>query len=55
MSLQGQVCQVTKIWNEEKVMILLTDIIHSSDGIRKEPADKVKMEFLRYLSDVVTD
>ena len=28
---------------------------HSSDYVRIEPADKVKMEFQRYLSDVVTD
>ena len=30
-------------------MKLLTDIIHSSDDIRIEPTDKVKMEFQRYV------
>ena len=36
-------------------MKLLTDIIHSSDDVRIEPVDKIKMEFQRYVSDVVTD
>ena len=44
-----------KYGNEGKLMKLLTDIIHSSDDVQIEPVDKVKMEFQRYLSDVVTD
>ena len=36
-------------------MKLLTDIIHSSEEIHMEPAEKAMVELQRYLSDVITD